>query len=100
MITRNIEVSADPKEVAELLFDLDNKQVAEVFNHWKRLFDSEYESRKANNQPIWIFDLCHFMMHVIPELDSDGLDLIRSMYTSLIIKSVDEPFKYNSELML
>ena len=87
---REIEIKASPKEVAELLFNLDNREVAEMFSEWNRLFNEEYERRKASKEPIYIFDLSHFMMHVIPEMDNDAIDVIRSMYTSVVFNFIDD----------
>ena len=81
---RNIEVVATPKEIADMLFDLDNKEVAQVFVHWKILFDQEYKRRKEAKENIWIFDLNHFMLHVVKELDNDGKEFFRSAYAHLI----------------
>jgi hypothetical protein len=89
--TVKIEHSTD--DIAELLFNLDNQQVAEVISKWKLLFDQNYEDRKANKEPIWIFDLNHFMMHVIDEMDEDALDFIRSSYSSLVYKLIDKSEK-------
>lgn len=98
---REIEIKASVKEVAELLFKLDNKEVAEVFTEWKRLFDECYESRKREGKPIHVFDLSHFMMYVIPEMDDEGIDVIRSMYSSLIYHFIDDVAqKYKTTLFL
>lgn len=90
VMKREIEVKATPSEIAELLFELDNKEVAEVFAKWKQLFDEAYQSRKNKKEYIHIYDLSHFMMYVIPEMDDDGLDVVRSMYTSLVYNFIDD----------
>jgi len=83
MIKREVEIKASPEEIAELLFELDNKEVAKVFSIWKKLFEDEYKRKAEAKEPIWIFDLNHFMMWVIPEMDEDGLDFVRSSYLGL-----------------
>lgn len=90
---RTVEIKGTPKEVAELLFNLDNKEVAEVFAHWKNLFDEEYKRRKEAKETIWIFDLNHFLLYVVGEMDNDGKDIVRSMYSSLIYKEYDNLHK-------
>lgn len=84
MLHHQIEIKATPENVAELLFELDNQEVAKVFGIWKKKFDEAYEERKAKGEVIWIFDLSHFFMYVVKELDEDGRDLIRSMYSSVL----------------
>lgn len=87
---RELEVTATPKEIAELLYNLDNKEVAEMFAEWHRLFEENYNKRKAAGDPIWIFDLSHFMMYVIPEMNDEAIDVIRSMYSSVIYNFIDD----------
>lgn len=84
MLHQQIEIKATPENVVELLFELDNQEVAKVFKLWKLKFDEGYEERKKNNEPIWIFDLSHFFMYVVKDLDEDGRDLVRSMYSSVL----------------
>jgi hypothetical protein len=87
---QEIEVKANVKEMAEMLFELDSKQVAEVFAEWKKLFDQEYERRKRDKETIWIYDLNHFMIYVIDEMDDDGKEFIRSAYAMLVYYLVDD----------
>ncbi len=88
-----IELNPNPKEVAEMLFNLDNKEVAEVFAHWKKLFDIEYDRRSKAKESIHIFDLNHFFLYVADELDNDGIDFFRSAYASIIYKYIDDIHK-------
>lgn len=90
---KSIEIKLNPKEIADQLFELDNEQVAEVFSHWKRNFDDEYERRRLANEPIWIFDLNHFMMHVVPRLDEDGKDFFRTAYSTMVYQLVNNATK-------
>lgn len=90
---REIEIQASPKEVAEMLFNLDNEQVASVFSEWKKLFDLEYERRKKEGETIWIFDLNHFMLYVIDKMDEDAKDFIRSSYASLVYRFCNDIHK-------
>lgn len=90
---KTIKINLTELEVAEALFNLDNKQVAKVFSEWKRLFDEEYERKKSAKEPIWIFDLNHFMLHVIDELDEDGINFFRTTYASMLYKMVDDIHK-------
>ena len=84
MIEKTVQLKAEPKEVAELLFELDNTQVAEVFAEWKLLFDKNYEEQKDKGKNIFIYDLNHFMLYVAEKLDDDGREMVRSMYSSVI----------------
>lgn len=88
-----IEIKLGPKEIAQHLFELDNEQVAEVFSHWKKLFEKEYEERKKAGETIWIFDLNHFFMHVAKRLDDDGIDFFRSAYSSILYRFCDDIHK-------
>ena len=90
---KTIEIKATPQEVANLLFDLDNKQVAEVFALWTKLFEDEYQRRKEAGEQNWIFGLDHFMLYVVKELDDDGKKLITSMYSHLIYTMVSDIHK-------
>ena len=90
---REIEIKATPKEIAEMLFNLDNYEVAEMFSHWKKLFDDSFNECVKNKKTAWVFDLNHFMMHVIPELDEDGKDFFRSAYATMIYNLVDNVSK-------
>lgn len=92
MINRTIEIKASPEEVAELLFELDNKEVAEVFSIWKRKFDEEYDRRKEAREPIWIFDLNHFILHVLTEMDDDGKEFFRTGYANMIYLMQQDTF--------
>ena len=74
----NIKLTTD--DIAEALFDLDNKEVAEVISKWKALFDQEYERSKAEGKPIWIFDLNHFMLYVMKEADENVKEFFRNAY--------------------
>ena len=74
----NIILTID--DIAEALFNLDNKQVAEVISKWKKLFDQEYERRKTAGETIWIFDLNHFMLYVMSEADEDVKEFFRNAY--------------------
>lgn len=95
MIEKKVTIEASPKEVAGLLFELDNKQVADVFKEWKLLFDKNYEERKEKGETIWIFDLQHFMLYVAKELDNDGIELLRSFYSSIIYHKIKDVVKDN-----
>lgn len=77
---KEITVTLSTDEIAEALFDLDNKQVAEVISKWKELFDQEYKRRKAEGETIWIFDLNHFMMYVMKEADENVKEFFRNAY--------------------
>ena len=85
-----VEIKTTPKELAKLLFDLDNEEVAEVFSNWKKLFEDEVNERRKNNETIWIWDLNHFMMHVVKRLDDDGIDFFRSAYSSILYRFCDD----------
>ena len=67
-MNKEVNITLTTDDIAEALFDLDNKEVAEVISKWKALFDQEYERRKAEGKPIWIFDLNHFMLYVMKEV--------------------------------
>ena len=90
---KEIELTLSVEDLAEQLYNLDNEQVANLFSIWKRKFDEGYEERKAAGQPIWIFDLNHFMMYVVPKLDEDGLDFFRSAYSTMIYQMCDNVSK-------
>jgi hypothetical protein len=90
---RQIEITATPKEVAELLFNLDNEQVAQVFDEWKELFEQEYERKIAAKETVWIFGLNHFMMYVADKMSDDTIDFFRSTYATIVYKMVDNIHK-------
>lgn len=90
MIEKTVTINATPKEVANLLFELNDIQVAEVFKEWKLLFDKNYEERKENGETIWIFDLQHFLLHVAKHLDKDGVEAVRSFYSSVIYHNIKD----------
>jgi hypothetical protein len=77
---QEIEIKLTTDQIAEALFDLDNHEVAEVISKWKQLFDKEYERRKSEGKPIWIFDLNHFMLHVMQEADEHVKEFFRNAY--------------------
>ena len=98
---RKIKIKATPKEVAELLFELDNREVAEVFKQWHKLFEDAYKKRKEAGETIWIFDLNHFMLYVIDEMDEDAHDFIRCAYSQLVYRMVsNEAKKHKLDLLL
>lgn len=88
-----VEIKASPEEVANLLFDLDNRQVAEVFKIWSELFEKEYQKNKAEGKTIWIFGLDHFMLYVVKEMDDEAKKLVTSMYSHLIYTMVSDIHK-------
>jgi len=90
---KEVEIKASPRELAELLFDLDSKEVGEVFSEWSKLFEEEYQRRKAANETIWIFDLTHFFMYVAKDLDEDGVKFFRDAYTSILYQFCDDIHK-------
>ena len=90
---KTIEIKATPQEVANLLFDLDNKQVAEVFALWTKLFEDEYQRRKEAGEPVWIFGLDQFMLHVVSEMDDEAKKLVTSMYAHLLYVTVSDIHK-------
>ena len=85
-----INITPTIDQLAEMLFELDNKQVAELFGKWRNLFEEEYQRRKDEGEVIWIFDLNHFMLYVADELDDDGIDFFRSAYASIVYKFCDK----------
>lgn len=87
---RSVQINLTVEEMADQLFNLDNQQVAQVFKLWKQKFDENYEQRKANNEPIWIFDLFHFLLYVAKELDEETKQVFTSFYTALIYNNIDK----------
>jgi hypothetical protein len=93
MIEKTVQIEATPDNVAELLFNLDDRQVAEVFSLWHKKFEDEYERRKEAKEPIWIFDLPHFWMHVSKHLDDNGKTIIRDLYAMQFYTHCNEPYR-------
>jgi len=83
-ITQQVEIKLSTDQIAEALFSLDNKQVADVISKWVTLFDESYERAREAGEPVYIFDLNHFMLYVVKEMDEKGLDFIRSSYGTLV----------------
>lgn len=79
-MNKEVNITLTTDDIAEALFNLDNQQVAEVISKWKKLFDREYERRKAEGKTIWIFDLNHFMLYVMSEADEDVKEFFRNAY--------------------
>lgn len=90
---KTVEIKATPEEVANLLFDLDNIQVAKVFSIWMELFEKEYQKNKAEGKTTWIFGLDHFMLYVIKEMDDEAKKLVTSMYAHLLYVTVGDIHK-------
>lgn len=100
-LTKQVNIEHSLDDIAELLFNLDNEQVAKVISLWKLKFDQEYQRRKEAKETIWIFDLNHFMMHVVDRLDNDGVDFFRTAYSSIVLKFIDDSNnKHLTELYL
>ena len=93
MITKEVTVTATPEEVAQLLFELDSKQVADVFALWAKLFEDNFTEMHKQGKPVHIFDLPHFMLYVANDLDDDGKKLIRDLYAMVLYKVCNEPYK-------
>ena len=96
---KTIEIKANPKEVAQLLFDLDNEQVAQVFSEWKILFDKEIQRMRSEGKTVWTHDLNHFMLYVVDKMDDDAKDMIRNMYAQLVYRLVDDVVKTQLNIM-
>ena len=91
--TINVTIENTPEEVAEMLFNLNDQEVAAVFALWAKKFDEEYVRRKEAGKPIWIFDLPHFFLHVVKHLDEDGMRIVRDMYAMQLYHLAGMPYK-------
>jgi len=80
-----VEIKVDPKQLAEMLFDLDSIEVGQVFKEWKLLFDKNFMDNK-DQKGMWIHSLNAFMYHVVNDLDDDGIEFFREAYASVLYK--------------
>ena len=88
-----VTIENTPEEIAEILFNMDNIQIAELFSLWMKKFDEEYSRRKKENLPIHIFDFYHFFLYVVKHLDSDGKQFFKDAFSAIIYSEIEYNYK-------
>lgn len=95
---KNITVTIEttPEEIAEILFNMDNKEVAEVFKLWNNKFKQNWtEKRTQNISGYFIHSLYHFFLYVVKDLDANGKQFFKDAFSAITFSEIE----YNYELL-
>ena len=84
-----VEIETTPEEISEILFNMDNQQVAKVFDLWRKKFDEEYNRRKEVGEPIHIFDFYHFFLWVVKDLEPDGKQFFKDAFSAVMYSEIN-----------
>ena len=95
--TIKVTIENTPEELAEILFNMDNTEIAKLFGLWRKKFDDEYQRRKEANEPIHIFDFYHFFLWVVKDLDHDGKQFFKDAFSAVTYAEIEYSYKILSK---
>jgi len=72
-----------------MLFNLDEREVAELFKEWNNKFEVNWlEMRAKGEKGMFIHSLYHFFLYVEPHLDRDGKQFFQDANNAIIYKNL------------
>lgn len=85
-----VEVDITPKEIAQKLFEMDETEVAQVFEEWHNVFEENLKQKRKEKYQGFTHDLGGFLYYLIPALSENGKDIFRLGYAYLFKNNLDD----------
>lgn len=91
-----VTIQPTPKQIADMLFELDDRQVIEVFEEWNKNFEEEYKKPSKTYK----VDFYGFCLYFTKNMSDEAKEMIRGMYSALIYNTCTEPFWNKKKLLI
>ena len=83
-----VTITPTPKQIADMLFDLSDREVIQVFEEWNKNFEEHYAISKQPGK----IDFYGFCLFLTKDMSESAKEVIRSMYSSLIYNTCTKPY--------
>lgn len=81
-----VTIENTPEEVAEMLWNMDDKQIAKVFELWYKKHEDEYAKMRKEKPNQYFIDHGGMAYYVSNHLSEEAKDCIRNLYSAIWYK--------------
>jgi hypothetical protein len=83
-----VTITPTPKQIADMLFDLSDREVIQVFEEWNNNFEEEYKKPSRSFK----VDLYGFCLYFTRDMSESAKEMVRGMYSALIYNTCTKPY--------
>jgi hypothetical protein len=83
-----VTIKPTPKEIADMLFELDDREVMKVFDEWNKNFEEEYKKPSRSFK----VDFYGFCLYFTRDMSESAKEMVRGMYSALIYNTCTKPY--------
>ena len=78
-----ITIENNPEEVAEMLWNMDDAQIAKAFELWFKKHESEYNRMRKEKPNQYFVDHGGMAYYISNHMSEEGKDCIRNLYAAI-----------------